>query len=120
MMSHKSKYPSGHGIFSKRSKRRLDISILIVICCLLIISTMNPALAQQHSYDPNTDNDDGQQYGDCLKDINKYCKAWALLLFELENCLQTHIAQLSPACRSHMQNTDFRKYHREELLSPDF
>lgn len=93
---------------------------LILVILLMTYPTGNLAVAQQHSYDPNTDNDGGQQFGDCLRDINRFCKEWEPLLFELEICLQGHIAQLSPACRSHMQNTDFRKYHREEPLSPDF
>lgn len=85
-----------------------------IIFALLICFYSDAALSQQHSYDPNTDNDGGQQFGDCLKDINRFCKAWEPLLFELENCLQSHIESLTPACRSHMTNTDFRTYHRDE------
>lgn len=80
----------------------------------------NAAQAKQHSYDPNTDNDGGQEFGDCLTDINKFCKAWAPLLFELENCLQGHISYLTPTCRSHMENTDFQKYHNNLKNLPDF
>lgn len=115
-MTHKSKSYLGYSEFFKRANRFFGVSVLMIICSLLIMSSMNSALAQQHSYDPNTDNDDGQQFGDCLRDINKYCRAWAPLLFELENCLQSHISQLTPACRSNMQNTDFRKYHRDDLF----
>jgi len=89
---------------------------MIFVSLALFVTMPKPACAQQHSYDPNTDNDDGQQFGDCLKDINKYCRFWEPLLYELENCLQSHITQLTPECRSHMQNTDFRKYHRDEPL----
>jgi hypothetical protein len=116
MMRHKSKSISDKGKCFNILMRLLDLMFLMIISSLLIIPITNPALAQQHSYDPNTDNDDGQQYGDCIKDINKYCRAWAPLLFELENCLQSHISQLTPACRSHMQNTDFRKYHQDDLF----
>lgn len=97
-------------------KIRKEAVILIAIASLLPASSM----AQQHSYSPNTDNDGGQQLSDCLQDTRKYCNAWSPLLFELENCLEDHMAQLSPACRSHLQSTDFRKYHREEDSSPGF
>ena len=120
MNNHQAKYRSAQGESFIRSHRRTGVLYLMTICSLLIISSMQPVHAQQHSYDPNTDNDGGQQFGDCLKDINKYCKAWAPLLFELENCLQSHITQLTSACRSHMENTDFRKYHRDEPLLPEF
>lgn len=99
---------------------RSAILPMIFFSSALFVGSVNLAYAQQHSYDPNTDNDGGQQFGDCFKDINKYCKVWAPLLYELENCLQSHITQLTSACRSHMENTDFRKYHRDEPLSPDF
>ena len=115
----KPNYFSSLSGFSKMSKCFAAISFIMILCSTLIISNPESALAQQHSYDPHTDNDDGQQFGDCLKDINKYCRAWAPLLFELENCLQSHIAHLTPACRSHMENTDFRKYHSKKWLSPD-
>ena len=90
--------------------------LMIFLSSICLVTSVNPANAQQHSYDPNTDNDAGQQFGDCIKDITRYCKIWEPLLYELENCLQSHISQLTPTCRSHMQNTDFRKYHRDDLF----
>lgn len=80
----------------------------------------SPSMAQQHSYSPNTDNDGGQQLSDCLQDTRKFCNAWSPLLFELENCLEDHMTELSPACRSHLQNTDFRKYYKDENHSLGF
>lgn len=79
-----------------------------------------PSIAQQHSYDPNTDNDSGQELADCGVDIAKYCKFWSPLLFELENCLQSHMETLRPACRAHLQTTDFRRYHTGQDPSSGF
>ena len=119
-LKNKPKYLFSFAEFSIVAKPNATPLFIMIVSCLLIISYPKSAWAQQHSYDPNTDNDDGQQFGDCLKDINRYCKPWAPLLFELENCLQGHIAHLTPACRSHMENTDFRKYHSNEWRPPDF
>ena len=75
----------------------------------------SPILAQQHSYDPNTDNDGGKQAYDCRADIRRFCDALSgILLFEQENCLQSHMDELKPVCRQHMSSTDFRKYYHSE------
>jgi len=72
-------------------------------------------LAQQHSYDPNTDNDGGKQAYDCRADIRRFCDGLpGILLFEQENCLQSHMEELKPICRQHMSSTDFRKYYQSE------
>ena len=75
----------------------------------------SPILAQQHSYDPNTDNDGGKQAYDCRADIRRFCDGLpGILLFEQENCLQSHMDELKPVCRQHMSSTDFRKYYQSE------
>ena len=75
----------------------------------------SPILAQQHSYDPNTDNDGGKQAYDCRADIRRFCDGVpGILLFEQENCLQSHMDELKPVCRQHMSSTDFRKYYQSE------
>ena len=103
------------------NKTKLLRKILSAIMISIPLSFLTvPSMAQQHSYSPNTDNDGGQQLSDCLQDTRKFCNAWSPLLFELENCLEDHMMELSPACRSHLQNTDFRKYHKEESRSLDF
>jgi len=104
--------PDVRCVFPASAYSRPPFLIVIYLSTSLFIP--DSVCAQQHSYDPNTDNDGGQQYGDCLKDINRFCKAWGPLLFELENCLQSNIQRLTPSCRSHMENTDFRKYYRDE------
>lgn len=88
----------------------------ILIMSVFAASFLLPSLsfAQQHSYAPNTDNDGGDEIRDCMQDMKKYCVSWSPLLFELENCLQDHMAQLTSACRSHLQSTDFKKYHNEQ------
>jgi hypothetical protein len=105
---------------SFHTRRSLNSRNLILIILFMTHLSGNIAWAQQHSYDPNTDNDNGEQFGDCLRDIKKYCIEWEPLLFELENCLQQHITYLSSSCRKHMDNTDFRKYHRNKTLIPNF
>lgn len=74
----------------------------------------SPILAQQHSYDPNTDNDGGKQAYDCRDDIRRFCDGPGILLFEQENCLQSHMDELKPVCRQHMSSTDFKKYYHSE------
>ena len=75
----------------------------------------SPTLAQQHSFDPNTDNDGGKQAYDCRGDIRRFCDGLpGILLFEQENCLQNHMDELKPVCRQHMSSTDFRKYYQSE------
>jgi len=102
-------------------KKKLFGKIFSAIMISISFSFLTaPAMAQQHSYSPNTDNDGGQQLSDCLQDTRKFCNAWSPLLFELENCLEDHMTELSPACRSHLQNTDFRKYYKEENHSLGF
>ena len=77
--------------------------------------TIPSALAQQHSYAPNTDNDGGKQAYDCRADIRRFCDGVpGILLFEQENCLQSHMDELKPVCRQHMSSTDFRKYYQSE------
>jgi|694.fasta_scaffold06786_19 hypothetical protein len=97
----------------RQKKMLIYASIFVSLSVIMPILFQSTSSAQQHSYAPNTDNDGGQQLSDCLQDTRKFCNAWSPLLFELENCLEDHITELSPACRSHLQNTDFRKYHRE-------
>ena len=81
----------------------------------------SPILAQQHSYDPNTDNDGGKQAYDCRADIRRFCDALpGILLFEQENCLQSHMDELKPVCRQHMSSTDFRKYYHSEAHPFEF
>jgi hypothetical protein len=81
----------------------------------------SPILAQQHSYDPNTDNDGGKQAYDCRADIRRFCDGVpGILLFEQENCLQSHMDELKPVCREHMSSTDFRKYYQSEAHPLDF
>ena len=76
----------------------------------------SPILAQQHSYDPNTDNVGGKQAYDCRADIRRFCDGVpGILLFEQENCLQSHMDELKPVCRQHMGSTDFRKYYQSEV-----
>ena len=75
---------------------------------------LNFSFAQQHSYSPNTDNDGGEEIRDCAPDMKRFCSAWSPLLFELENCLQNHMSELTLACRSHFQSTDFKKYYKDE------
>lgn len=94
------------------------LSVIMITIVFLFLTA--PSMAQQHSYSPNTDNDGGQQLSDCLQDTRKFCNAWSPLLFELENCLEDHMTELSSACRSHLQNTDFRKYYKEENHSLGF
>lgn len=102
-------------------KKKLVGKIFSTIMISIAFSFLTaPSMAQQHSYSPNTDNDGGQQLSDCLHDTRKFCNAWSPLLFELENCLEDHMTELSPACRSHLQNTDFRKYYKEENHSLGF
>lgn len=83
------------------------------LLCVLFCGAA-PALAQQHSYSENTDNDGGEELYDCLPDVRRFCGGSTLLLFEMENCLQEHMGQLRPACRAHMAATDFRQYYQEE------
>jgi len=102
-------------------KYQLFVKILsVIMISIVILFLTGSSMAQQHSYSPNTDNDGGQQLSDCLQDTRKFCNAWSPLLFELENCLEDHMTELSPACRSHLQNTDFRKYYKEENHSLGF
>lgn len=86
--------------------------ITIGIITLWLLSS-SPALTQQHSYAPNTDNDGGQEAYDCRDDIRRFCNGPSILLFELENCLEDHLSDLKSACREHLAATDFRKYHQD-------
>ena len=90
------------------------ISALTGTLSLVYSLSFSPALAQQHSYDPNTDNDGGKQAYDCRDDIRRFCDGPGILLFEQENCLQSHMDELKPACRQHQSSTDFRKYYQSE------
>ena len=82
---------------------------------LTLSLSSSPILAQQHSYDPNTDNDGGKQAYDCRADIRRFCDGVpGILLFEQENCLQSHMDELKPVCRQHMSSSDFRKYYQSE------
>ena len=103
-------------IATNRAPGRLSATCFLVIFLLWTC----PSIAQQHSYDPNTDNDSGQELTECGPDITKYCKFWSPLLFELENCLQSHMETLRPACRTHLQTTDFRRYHTGQDPSSGF
>lgn len=85
---------------------------LIRFILILWTLTISPALSQQHSFAPNTDNDGGQEAFDCRDDIRRFCNGPGILLFELENCLEDHTGDLKPACREHLAATDFRKYYQ--------
>ena len=89
--------------------KKLTLSILAIS-----FMSASPALSQQHSYAPNTDNDGGQEAYDCRDDIRRFCNGPGILLFELENCLENHMADLKPACREHLAATDFSKYYHGE------
>lgn len=104
----------------KHKKLANSVLFISIIFNIFIASLGQIAKAQQHSYDPNTDNDSGQELADCGPDIAKYCKFWSPLLFELENCLQSHMETLRPACRAHLQTTDFRRYHTGQDPSSGF
>lgn len=103
------KLPSAFCIFKLRKIN--FFSGLLGIALSLFTS---PILAQQHSYDPNTDNDGGKQAYDCRDDIRRFCDGPGILLFEQENCLQRHMGELKPACRQHLRSTDFKKYYHSE------
>ena len=87
---------------------------LILSTLVLSIISISPALSQQHSFAPNTDNDGGEEAYDCRDDIRRFCNGPGILLFELENCLENHMSDLKPACRQHLAATDFRKYYQGE------
>ncbi|MBM3574773.1 MAG: hypothetical protein FJX39_03515 [Alphaproteobacteria bacterium] len=91
------------------------VSIFSGIAGLLFSFFAIPAVAQQHSYDPNTNNDGGKQAYDCREDIRRFCdRLPGILLFEQENCLESHMDELKPVCRQHLSSTDFRKYYQSE------
>lgn len=92
----------------------MKILFFFMLVCLFI--HLSPALSQQHSYAPNTDNDGGQEAYDCRDDIRRFCNGPGILLFEIENCLEDHMSDLKPACRDHLAATDFRKYYQSEPL----
>jgi hypothetical protein len=97
------------------------LSYFALVSSLTFTLSAVPTLAQQHSYDPNTDNDGGKQAYDCRADIRRFCDALpGILLFEQENCLQSHMDELKPACRQHMSSTDFRKYYHGEAHPFEF
>ena len=92
------------------------VSFFSGIAGLLFSLSAMPAVAQQHSYDPNTDNDGGKQAYDCREDIRRFCDGLpGILLFEQENCLESHMDELKPVCRQHLSSTDFRKYYQSEV-----
>ena len=88
-------------------------NLILGILALSLIS-VSPALSQQHSFAPNTDNDGGEEAYDCRDDIRRFCNGPGILLFELENCLENHMSDLKPACSQHLAATDFRKYYQNE------
>ena len=88
-------------------------NLILGILALSLIS-VSPALSQQHSFAPNTDNDGGEEAYNCRDDIRRFCNGPSILLFELENCLENHMSDLKPACRQHLAATDFRKYYQGE------
>lgn len=98
--------------FSASDAKKL--SYIVAISSLALSLFTLPLLAQQHSYAPNTDNDGGKQAYDCRDDIRRFCDGPSILLFEQENCLESHMDELKPACRQHLSSTDFRKYYQSE------
>ena len=91
------------------------LSYIFGMSILAFTLSTSITLAQQHSYDPNTDNDGGEQAYDCRADIRRFCDGVpGILLFEQENCLQSHMDELKPVCRQHMSSSDFRKYYQSE------
>lgn len=94
-------------------KSRKYFVTLIWTSVALLLASSQTVYSQRFSYDPNTDNDGGEEFSACLRDIKKYCNFWTPFLFELENCLQLKVDHLTPACRSQLGSTDFRKYHKD-------
>ncbi|NDB70739.1 MAG: hypothetical protein EB015_22570 [Methylocystaceae bacterium] len=80
----------------------------------MMFLSLPSSFAQQRSYSGVTAEDMGEEQQACGADAYRFCGGNDIALFEMESCLSRHLNQLSPACRSQIAPTDFKKYYSEE------